>query len=227
MTVHAEGVPDLIVDAARSAVCRIAPEELVVFDEMAAGWRKRIPSDRDRWSVPGGSIGFGVDTTMLGELVLQAISNAVGEVFVLGAGVVGTGWLRRRRRNLGKGTAATAADPATAGEPATAEAITAGATSAGPATTEGTAAPATSGGPATGVATGTGTTGPATAAEGLGTGGGAAPPPSAALVPPPEQAVRLREACYRHALAVGLSAEQAEMLADAAVGALYGPPVAG
>ncbi|MFV2114818.1 hypothetical protein ACFHW0_21110 [Micromonospora sp. LOL_025] len=142
---------DLVVGAARAAVRRIAPEELPVFDEVAAGWRRQLSKGSVSWSVPQGGVGFGIDVTLVTELALQVVAAAVGEVLVLGAATVRAGLLRRRRREL----------PA---------------------------------------------------------------PPDARPGLDPEQARRLREACHRHAVALGLDAGRAELLADAAVGAMVHPP---
>ncbi|MEW2379600.1 hypothetical protein AB0883_26345 [Micromonospora sp. NPDC047812] len=142
---------DLVVGAAHAAVRRIAPEELPVFDEVAAGWRRQLSKGRVSWSVPQDGVGFGLDVTLLTELVLQVVAAAVGEVLVIGATTVQAGLLRRRRREL----------PA---------------------------------------------------------------PPDARPGLDPEQARRLREACHRHAVALGLDAGRAELLADAAVGAMVDPP---
>ncbi|MEH1098272.1 hypothetical protein [Micromonospora sp. CPCC 205561] len=141
---------NLVVDAAHAAVRRIAPEELPVFDEVAAGWRRQLSTGGVSWSVPQGGVGFGIDVTLVTELVLQVVAAAVGEVLVLGATTVRAGLLRRRRE-----------------------------------------LPA---------------------------------PPDTRAGLDPEQARRLREACHRHALALGLDAGRAELLADAAVGAMVEPP---
>lgn len=165
-----ESVDELIVDAARAAVRRLAPEEIEVFDQVYAGWRRQGGSAA-QWSRPGGSVGFGIDSVLLTEVALQSISAAVTEVLVVGAtaaGTMGLGWLRRRRR------------AASAGE---------------------SAAPPLPGSPS-------------------GSAGVADAPPATALTD--TQVTRLREACRRHAVALGLSTEQAELLADALVGALDG-----
>lgn len=142
---------DLVVGAAHAAVRRIAPEELPVFDEVAADWRRQLSKGRVSWSVPQGGVGFGIDVTLVTELALQVVAAAVGEVLVIGAATVRAGLLRRRRREL----------PA---------------------------------------------------------------PPDARPGLDPEQVRRLREACHRHAVALGLDAGRAELLADAAVGAMVDPP---
>ncbi|MEU4779386.1 hypothetical protein [Micromonospora sp. NPDC023633] len=150
MTEHQNVAADLVVGAAHAAVSRIAPEELPVFDEVAADWRRQLSKGSVGWSVPPGGVGFGIDVTLVTELVLQVVAAAVGEVLVLGAATVRAGLLRRRRE-----------------------------------------LPA---------------------------------PPDARPGLDPAQARRLREACHRHALALGLDAGRAELLADAAVGAMVDPP---
>jgi hypothetical protein len=81
----------LVVDAARDAVSRIAPEELEVFDGVAAGWQERTAKGTRQWAAPGSSVGFGIDTALFSELFLQAVGAAVTEVLVLGATGLGAG----------------------------------------------------------------------------------------------------------------------------------------
>jgi hypothetical protein len=150
---------DVAVAAARVAVARLAPEELAVFDPVAAAWRRR--PRRGRWSAPGRSVGFGVETVLVTEVALQAAGQAVAEVLVLGGTLLGRRWWRRRR-----------ADPPVA-----------------------------------------------VPVAGPGADGG---PPRLALTA--EQSRRLRDACRRHATALGLDAERAKVLADAVVGALHVDP---
>ncbi|MER7419411.1 hypothetical protein ABT346_21955 [Micromonospora peucetia] len=151
MTEPQNATAELVVDAAHAAVRRLAPEELPIFDEVAAGWRRQLSKGRTTWSVPQGGVGFGIDTTLLTEVVLQVVAAAVGEVLVLGATTARVGLLRRRRRELPT-------------------------------------------------------------------------PPEARPGLDPNQARRLREACHRHAVALGLDSARAELLADAAVGAMVDPP---
>ncbi|MCX4390843.1 hypothetical protein OG777_28500 [Micromonospora peucetia] len=151
MTEPQNTTAELVVDAAHAAVRRLAPEELPIFDEVAAGWRRQLSKGGPTWSVPQGGVGFGIDVTLLTELVLQVVAAAVGEVLVLGATAARVGLLRRRRREL----------PA---------------------------------------------------------------PPEAGPGLDSTQARRLREACHRHAVALGLDPARAELLADAAVGAMVDPP---
>ncbi|MFJ6198032.1 hypothetical protein [Micromonospora sp. NPDC092111] len=186
-------VAALVVDAARDAVTRYAPEELEVFDAVAADWRV---SPARRPSAPGSAIGFGIDASLVSELFLQAISAATTEVLVLGAAGLGSGiragW--RRRRSAGR----TPADPAAVtGSPQTGPAPSApDPAEAAPAAQAVPDGHAPAGGPAR-------STGPLELTD--------------------EQAARLHEACRRHALALGLPPEAADLLADATVGAMVAP----
>ncbi|MBO4209050.1 hypothetical protein [Micromonospora echinofusca] len=180
---------EMIVEAARRAVVRLAPEETEVFDQVADEWRRRQSTGPARWSAPGGSVGFGVDATLLSEVALQTVAAAVGEVLVLTATAAGVRW--RRRRRAATPPAVEAAGPTE---------MAAGPTEADAGPTEADAEQADPG-PAD-----PGPTGP--------------PPvsgPAGTLTP--AQARHLRDACQRHALALGLSPESAALLADAAVGA--------
>ncbi|WP_329009981.1 hypothetical protein OG271_26570 [Micromonospora rifamycinica] len=174
----------LVVDAARTAVTRYAPEELEVFDTVAVDWRTGSARPARTSRAPGSAVGFGIDTSLVSELFLQAVAAASSEVLVLGATGIGAGiragWRRRRRRADPTPLAGSGSTPAAAGpadDPASA------------ARQADTAPPA------------------------------AAPSPTERLELTAEQAARLRAACRRHALALGLTPEAADLLADAAVGA--------
>ncbi|MGN9777618.1 hypothetical protein ACTMS0_17900 [Micromonospora sp. H33] len=147
---------DVAVAVARVAVARLAPEELAVFDPVAAAWRRR--PEPGHWSAPGRSVGFGVETVLVTEVALQAAGQAVAEVLVLGGALLGRRWWRRRRSE--PPVAVRVVEPGDAGQP-----------------------------------------------------------PRLALTA--EQARRLRDACRRHATALGLDTERATVLADAVVGALH------
>jgi hypothetical protein len=141
-------VESLVLAASRAAVTRMAPEELEVFDSVATAWRSRV--DRTDWSTPGGSVGFGIESALVTELVMRAAGAAIGEVFSFAASRARSGWRRWRRRRKGD-------------------------------------------------------------------------PPASGTVPARwsiDDEARLREATERHATALGLSAAQAGLLADALVGAL-------
>ena len=136
-----------VLAASRTAATTMVPEELEVFDSVAAQWRSRV--DRDDWSTPGGAVGFGIESALLTELIMQVVGAAkMGEASVA-ARHAQSRWRRWRRRKEGSPAATT--QPASSG---------------------------------------------------------------------PEVEMRLREATQRHAVALGLSAGQAELLADAVVGAL-------
>ena len=91
MAMQAETVQDLVTEASRRAVARLAPDELPFYDQVAWQWRERS-------SAPGSSVGFGIDAAMVTEMVLQAISSALGEILVVGSTAAGAGFLRRARR---------------------------------------------------------------------------------------------------------------------------------
>ncbi|MFI7578315.1 hypothetical protein [Micromonospora sp. NPDC049497] len=87
---------DIAVAVARVAVARLAPEELAVFEPVAADWRKH--AGRRGWSAPGGSVGFGVEAVLVTEVALQAAGQAIADVLVLGGTLLGRRWWRRRER---------------------------------------------------------------------------------------------------------------------------------
>ncbi|GIF08406.1 hypothetical protein [Actinoplanes siamensis] len=94
MAVQADTVQDLVTEAGRRAVARLAPDELPFYDRVAEQWRERS-------SPPGSSVGFGIDAAMISEVVLQAISSAFSEILVVGSTAAGAGllrWARRRRK---------------------------------------------------------------------------------------------------------------------------------
>ena len=140
--------------ATRSAVERLAPEELEFLDDVLAAWeRQDLTHQRARRRSAAGTVGFGVDVTLVAEIVVAVLSGAASEV--LGAAATDA-WQRRPRwRRGGRASAVPAAEQQLA--------LTA------------------------------------------------------------DQADRLREACRRHARTLGLSAEQADLLADAVHGAVEGP----
>ncbi|MEU6075699.1 hypothetical protein [Micromonospora sp. NPDC047074] len=187
MTDRQQQVALLVADAARRAVARYVPEELEVFDGVAAAWREGAANAARQSSPPGGGVGFGIDTVLVSELFLQAAAAAVGEVLVLGTAGVGAGirarW--RRRRGTGRGPV----DPA--GVPGPAEAALEAA--------------------------------PAADARVPVTGAGAGEPLAGPIALTGPQVAQLREACRRHALALGLPPDAADLLADATVGAMVAP----
>lgn len=168
----------LVADAARTTVRQLAPEELEVFDGVVAGWRERPTRIGRQQPAPGSSVGFGIDTALVTDVVLQAVVAAVSEVLVLGVTGVGAELRASWRRRRGQERVAEPVGPSD-GEPS--EVAGSG--------TDGTGSP--------------------TAANQLGLTG--------------SQVEELRRACRRHALALGLSAESADLLADATVGAMVAP----
>lgn len=80
--------------AARHAVSVLAPEELEFFAEVTASWaRRRLPYQCGSRRMAGGTIGIGVDVSLLTELIYAAISGAAAEL--LGAAATDA-WQRRR-----------------------------------------------------------------------------------------------------------------------------------
>jgi hypothetical protein len=91
VAVQADSVQDLITEAGRRATARLAPDELPYYDQVAEQWREHS-------GPPGSSVGFGIDATMIAEMILQAISSAISEIMVVGATAAGAGllgWVRR------------------------------------------------------------------------------------------------------------------------------------
>ncbi|MFI7434404.1 hypothetical protein [Micromonospora haikouensis] len=191
----------LVVDAARRAVTGYAPEELEVFDGVAAGWREQAARGARQQEAPGSAVGFGIDTALVSELFLQAASAAVTEVLVLGVTGVGAGlrarWLRRRGRD------ATTAEPTEALAEVTMPADEPAEPASEP---EGLASEPTA--PAADTGRADSATSPRRA-DGLGLTG--------------PQVATLQQACRRHALALGLPPDAADLLADALVGAMAAP----
>lgn len=93
MVADVETVEDLVNEAGRRAVSRIAPDELPFYDQVAEQRRRHS-------SPPGSAVGFGIEVPLISEIVLQVIESALSDILVLGAAVAGTGvvrWVRRRR----------------------------------------------------------------------------------------------------------------------------------
>ncbi|MEU1604680.1 hypothetical protein [Micromonospora matsumotoense] len=87
----------LVVDAARTAVSRYAPEELEVFDTVAADWRAGAAPPARVSRAPGSAIGFGIDISLVSELFLQAVAREgcaiAGGTRRAGSGCRQPGWL--------------------------------------------------------------------------------------------------------------------------------------
>ncbi|TDC46452.1 hypothetical protein E1258_29435 [Micromonospora sp. KC207] len=228
----------LVVDAARSAVTRYAPEELEVFDGVVAGWQERTARSSRRPGTPGSAVGFGIDAALVSELFLQAASAAVSEVLVLGATGIGAGlrarWVRHRSRG------AAAADPMDPAAESTGPAAEPTDRAAGPTDLAGEPTQPTDGSPEpadepTDPADDTGRPAasvPADAPRSAGEVDGGTGAGSEASVHTGRvdglgltkpQVAELRQACRRHALALGLPPEAADLLADALVGAIAVP----
>lgn len=139
------------IEAARRSVEAIAPEELDYFDDVTGAWtRCELSFQRGSRRLASGTIGVGVDVSLVSEAVYAIISGAVTEV--LGTMAVAA-WQQRRwwRRRPARDAIA------------------------------------------------------------------------APVVLPEADSEALREACRRHGLALGLSPEQADLLADAVYGAIRRP----
>ncbi|MGC4806515.1 hypothetical protein [Micromonospora sp. DT233] len=140
--------------AARAAVERMAPEELGFLDDVLASWeRGDLAYQRGRRQAGAGTVGFGVDLTLVAETVLAVLTAAASDV--LGT-AVGGAW-QQRPRWWRRGRA-----------------------------------------------------------------GRVLPSAQEQFALSDGQADRLRDACRRHGRALGLSAEQADLLADAVYGAVEG-----
>jgi hypothetical protein len=69
-----------IVEVARAVVRELEPEEIPVFDQVADAWLKDGRKRRRSGKAPGASVGFGIESVLLSQLVLPIIAAAVGEV---------------------------------------------------------------------------------------------------------------------------------------------------
>ncbi|MBE1486436.1 hypothetical protein [Plantactinospora soyae] len=89
------GVATLAIEhAAREATARLAPDELQLFDDITAAWRQGRLAYQGRPHRPaGGSVGFGVDFSLVGELVYAVVCTATADVL----GTLATDRLRQRR----------------------------------------------------------------------------------------------------------------------------------
>lgn len=84
----------LVVAAAREAVSAVVPEELQFFEDVTEAWaRGELPYQRGSRRMTSGTIGVGVDVTLVTELIYAVISGAAVEVL----GAVATDAWRRRR----------------------------------------------------------------------------------------------------------------------------------
>ncbi|MBF9133522.1 hypothetical protein I0C86_31985 [Plantactinospora sp. S1510] len=90
-----------IEQAAREATRRLAPAELALFDDITVAWRHGRLAYQGRPHRPvGGTVGFGLDFTLIGELAYAVICTAVGEVLgpLANDRVRRRTWWRRRAR---------------------------------------------------------------------------------------------------------------------------------
>lgn len=184
---------------ARVVIERLAPQETVIFDEVSDAWLSdpRSFDERRHRRTPGSRGGFGGDAVLLTELAIQMLSGALAEVL----GVV-TVTAVRRRRHPGRTS------------PTTADLTTAAPVTAAPAT----AAPATPGPPDTARGVQAGPSQGRDPDSGPDTDPRSRPTSVPALTH--AQVLALRDACVRHAMVLGLIPKEAELLADAAVGAV-------
>ena len=68
-----------IIEVARAVTRQAAPDELPVFDDVAAAWSagsKRGP----RWARRDPKVGFGFEAVLLSELLFPIITGAIGQV---------------------------------------------------------------------------------------------------------------------------------------------------
>jgi hypothetical protein len=93
-----------VVEIAREVIRQHAPEELRVFDAVAASWTAG-QAKRRRGRIPSGAVGSGVEVLMLAEIVFPLITNALGQVL----GTLAVERVRRPRRPKARSEAAAAA----------------------------------------------------------------------------------------------------------------------
>jgi hypothetical protein len=81
-------------EAARRSVEAIAPDELDYFDDVTAAWAKQeLAFQRGSRRLASGTIGIGVDVSLVSEAVYAVISGAAAEVL----GTVAVAAWRQRR----------------------------------------------------------------------------------------------------------------------------------
>jgi len=88
---------DQVTEVARDVVRQLAPDELAVFDSVAAAWLADDGRQRPG-KAPGGSVGFGVEEVLLTQLTFPIIAAAVGEVLGNAAEERVRGRLKYRKR---------------------------------------------------------------------------------------------------------------------------------
>jgi hypothetical protein len=68
-----------IIEVARAVTRQVAPDELSVFDDVAAAWSAG-PKRRPRWARRNPKVGFGFEAVLLSELLFPIITGAIGQV---------------------------------------------------------------------------------------------------------------------------------------------------
>lgn len=84
----------LTVDLAREVVARVAPEENDIFDAAATTWRDGVAAGK----APGSTVGFGIETALVSEVVLQIVAGSIVEVLHVGVTASRSRWRRWRER---------------------------------------------------------------------------------------------------------------------------------
>jgi hypothetical protein len=70
--------PEQVIEVARVVTGQLAPEELLVFDDVAAAWSSG--SGRRHGRVRGPKVGIGVESVLLIQLLFPIITGAIGQV---------------------------------------------------------------------------------------------------------------------------------------------------
>lgn len=86
----------MLADLALSVVAGEAPEQVELLAEVTARWEAGYAPGRWCWGWMSGSVDFGIDPTVLSDLIYPLLVGTFAQV--LGE-VTLTGWKRRRRRS--------------------------------------------------------------------------------------------------------------------------------
>jgi len=70
--------PEQVIEVARAVTRQLAPEELLVFDDVAAVWSSG--SERRPRRIRGPNVGIGVESVLLSQLLFPIITGAIGQV---------------------------------------------------------------------------------------------------------------------------------------------------
>ena len=70
--------PEQVIEVARAVTRQLAPEELLVFDDVAAVWSSG--SERRPRRVRGPKVGIGFESVLLSQLLFPIIAGAIGQV---------------------------------------------------------------------------------------------------------------------------------------------------